>query len=60
MLALALDNETFSFESANCNGQSSCFRCGCRCWDSFMYKVKELGDARVCSDCKKILEKSNE
>ena len=57
MLGLALDNETYTFETANGNGHSSCFRCGLRTWDSFMYKVKELDDARVCSDCKKILEK---
>ena len=57
MLALALDNEIYTFESANGNGQSTCYRCGCRSWDSFMYKVKELDDKRVCSDCKKLLEK---
>jgi len=57
LLDLALDEGNYTFEKANGNGQSKCIRCGQISWDSMMYKVKEIDDHRVCSVCKKILEK---
>lgn len=57
LLDIALDEGNYTFESANGNGQSKCIRCGQICWDSMMYKVKEIDDHRVCSSCKKILMK---
>lgn len=46
----------YTLERANGNGQSACIICGTVNWDSFMYKVKEFNDKRVCFDCKKLLE----
>ena len=43
----------YSLEKATGNGQSRCAICQCGHWDSSMYKVKELGDIRVCYDCAK-------
>lgn len=50
----------YTFEKANGNGLSQCQKCGTVTWDSFMYKVKELNDDRVCCECKKHIENDTE
>lgn len=50
----------YTFEKANGNGLSKCQKCGIIGWDSFMYKVKEFNDCRVCDDCKIHMENGTE